>query len=71
MEWSPLKTTIEETNPLKIAAILAVMQIVQENNSTHSNSGRLTNQNWAKDHRRTIAGESSFLNLKESRSTFR
>ena len=71
MEWSPLKTTIEETNPLKIAAILAVMQIVQENNSTHSNSGRRTNQNWAKDHRRTIAGESSFLNLKESRSTFR
>ena len=71
MEWSPLKTTIEETDPLKIAAILAVMQIVQENNSTHSNSGRQTNQNWAKDHRRTIAGRSSFLNLKESRSTFR
>tara|TARA_B100000945_G_C20273306_1_gene545032 strand:- start:268 stop:483 length:216 start_codon:yes stop_codon:yes gene_type:complete len=71
MEWSPLKTTIEENNPLKIAAILAVLQVIQENNSTHSNSGRKTNNNWANDHRRTIAGKSSLLNLKESRSTFR
>ena len=71
MEWSPLKTTIEETDPLKVAAIIAVMQILEENNSTHSNTGRLTINNWSKDHRRTIAGQSTLLQLKESRSSFR
>ena len=71
MEWSPLKTTIEEVNPLKVAAILAVMQMVEENNTTHSNSGRLSGAKWSHDHRRTLVGQSSILQLRQSRSTFR
>ena len=71
MEWSPLKTTIEYVDPLKIAAILAVMQMVEENNTTPSNSGRLSGAKWSRDHRRTLVGQSSVLQLRQSRSTFR
>ena len=71
MEWSPLKTTIEDVDPMKIAAILAVMQIVEENNTTHSNSGRLVGSKWSHDHRRALVGQSSVLQLQQSRSTFR
>ncbi len=71
MEWSPLKTTIEEVDPLKVAAMLAVMQMIEENNTTHSNSGRLYGTKWSQDHKRMLVGQSSVLQLQQSRSTFR
>ena len=56
---------------LRIAAIAAVISILNEQSDDPSQAGRMPGSSWSQDHRRMNMGNTSLMNLRASRSPWK
>lgn len=56
---------------LRIAAIAAVISILNEQSDDPSQAGRMPGSSWSRDHRRMNMGKTSLMNLRASRSPWK
>ena len=56
---------------LRIAAIAAVISILNEQSDDPSQAGRMPGSSWSQDHRRMNMGKTSLMNLRASRSQWK
>jgi hypothetical protein len=56
---------------LRMAAIAAVLSILNEQSDDPSQVGRMTRMAWSEDHRRINMGKSSLMNMRASRSPWK
>jgi hypothetical protein len=56
---------------LRIAAIAAVISILNEQSDDPSQAGRMPGSSWSQDHRRMNMGKTSLMNLRASRSPWK
>ena len=56
---------------LRIAAIAAVISILNEQSDDPSQAGRMPGSSWSQDHRRMNMGKTSLMNLLASRSPWK
>ena len=56
---------------LRIAAIAAVISILNEQSDDPSQAGRMPGPSWSQDHRRMNMGKTSLMNLRASRSPWK
>lgn len=56
---------------LRMAAIAAVISILNEQSEDPSQSGRMPGSAWSQDHRRMNMGKTSLMNLRASRSPWK
>ncbi|MDA0716015.1 MAG: hypothetical protein VW230_02900 [Candidatus Poseidoniales archaeon] len=55
----------------RIAAIMAVMSLIEGSDDQRGQVGRQTGHVWAQDHRRMLSGRQSVLHQRASRSPWR
>ncbi|MDG1551539.1 MAG: hypothetical protein P8Q95_07435 [Candidatus Poseidoniaceae archaeon] len=56
---------------LRMAAIAAVISILNEQSDDPSQVGRMPGTSWSQDHRRMNMGKTSLMNLRASRSPWK
>tara|TARA_B100000767_G_scaffold25148_1_gene22063 strand:- start:1389 stop:1577 length:189 start_codon:yes stop_codon:yes gene_type:complete len=56
---------------LRMAAIAAVISILNEQSDDPSQAGRMSGSSWSQDHRRMNMGKASLMNLRASRSPWK
>ena len=62
---------MEDESALRMAAIAAVLSILNEQSDDPSQVGRMTSKAWSNDHRRLNMGKSSLMNMRASRSPWK
>ena len=60
-----------EAEVLRIAAIAAIISILNEQSEDPSQAGRTLGLPWSQDHRRMNMGKTSLMNLRASRSPWK
>mgnify|MGYP004325945119 FL=1 len=60
-----------EVEVLRIAAITAIISILNEQSDDPSQAGRSPGLAWSQDHRRMNMGKTSLMNLRASRSPWK
>ena len=60
-----------DENILRMAAIAAVLSMLDEQSDDPSQVGRITSMAWSNDHRRMNMGQSSLMSMRAGRSPWK